>query len=253
MGKSDKIEKKIADKEYLEILQQEKYEKKITTKITENYEDNLDEILNTKEALDTRTIEKYKDKLPGKQFLKKFRMADVYSDYLKGFVEEKEDEYEKRLFYFQKIELEEPLEQSNLVKKFDSELTNSKFYMDDEGNLYVRKKLPAGIATDEIEAELVNKKIDNKVEEFHKKLIKRVENLSFSNLNDLQYSSFFKAFLDFYEKYPNADFLFNQFFSKQYDLFSQLLDNKISLGKFSDELDKLIEIVYTKIEFENDK
>lgn len=253
MEKGSNIEKKLASKEYIETLQQEKYEKIITTRITEDYEYNIDEVLDTKEALDSRTLNKYKKELPGKIFLKKFREADIYLEYLKNFVIEKEDEYERRLFYFQKVELDEPLEQSIIGKEFGSEPTVSKFLKDDEGNFYILKKLPAGIATDEIEAEVLNKKLRKTIEKGREKLIKRVKNLNFSNLNDLQHSSTFKAFLDFYEKYPSADLQFNQFFSKQYDLFSQLLDKRIEVNEFSTELKELLDIVYAIIEFKNDK
>ncbi|WP_242303233.1 hypothetical protein [Bacillus cereus group sp. BfR-BA-01495] len=258
MREREEIERKLEDKEYLERIRHSDHEMEVISRIVKKHKGNIDELLKTEDALDLRTIKSWikKEKIPKKSNMEKFRETEDYQIVLKEIVKEKVEEYERRTYYYQKIELDEPLKQSILGKEFESEITSSKLFMDDEGNFYVLKKLPTGIATDEIEAELIDKKIYENVEvvkEVHKKLIKRVENLNFSNLNDLQYSSSVVAFLDFYEKYPNADFLFNHFFSKQYDLFSQLLDKRIEPNEFSTELKKLIDIVYAKIEIENDK
>lgn len=99
----------------------------------------------------------------------------------------------------------------------------------------------------------LDKAIGESIQKEHNELLKRVENLKVNGLNDLQTLQFLKYSWDFYETYPNADFLFSGFFSKQYDLFSRLLDRQIELDEFSVELEKLIDIVYATIEFENDK
>jgi len=124
--------------------------------------------------------------------------------------------------------------------------------LDDE-EIYVLKKRPAGIGSDEIEARLKIKKMNKSVEELHNKLIKRVEGLNINDISDLQDSSPITAFLDLYERCPNVDSQFNQFFSKQFGLFIQLIDKEIGLNEFSVEMEKLTYVVYEIIKIENDK
>lgn len=250
MREDEKIDRKLEGKEYLEEMRQPKYEMEIISRIVKKHKGSTEVLLEHEGVTDPRTEVAWvkKEKIPKKSNLNKFRKTEDYSIVLKEFVKEKEEEYEKRRYYCQKIE-DESLKQ--LIKN-EFELTNSKYFMDDEGNLYELNKLPATIATDEIQAGVIYKKLNKAVEEAHKNIIKRVENLNISNLNDLQNSASLEAFLNFYERYPNADLRFYRFFSKQYELFSQLLENRIELNEFSAEMKKLIDIVYTKIEIEND-
>lgn len=99
----------------------------------------------------------------------------------------------------------------------------------------------------------LDKAIEESIQKEHNELLKRAENLKINSPSDLQALQLLKCSWDFYEKYPGVDLLFFGFFSKQYDLFSQLLDKQIEPTEFSAELEKLLDIVYAKIEFENDK
>lgn len=77
--------------------------------IVKKHKDNIDELLETKEALDPRTAETWikKEKIPKKSNLDKLRKTVDYSVALKEFVKEKEEDYEKQRYYYQKIELNE--------------------------------------------------------------------------------------------------------------------------------------------------
>ena len=250
MREDEKIDRKLEDKEYLEEVRQPKYEMEIISRVVKKHKGSTEVLLESEGVTDPRTEDAWvkKEKIPKKSNLNKFRKTEDYSIVLKEFVKEKEEEYEKRRYYYQKIE-DESLKQLN---ENECELTNSKYFMDDEGNLYELNKLPATITTDEIQAGLIYKKLNKAVEEAHKNIIKKVENLNISNLSDLQNSASLVAFLNFYERYPNADFQFNQFFSKQFDLFRQLMDKRIGSNEFSDEMEKLIYIVYEIMKIEND-
>ncbi|QJX60376.1 hypothetical protein HLK66_00935 [Niallia circulans] len=100
--------------------------------------------------------------------------------------------------------------------------------------------------------EVLDIAIEESIQKERNKLISRVENLKFNSLYDLQSLSFLRGTFNFYEKYPDADLLFCGFFLKQYDLFSQLLDERIQVDEFSDKLEELIDTVYTVIDTKND-
>ncbi|MFC4389261.1 hypothetical protein ACFOZ1_15880 [Gracilibacillus marinus] len=104
-----------------------------------------------------------------------------------------------------------------------------------------------------IPSESLNKAIEESLQNESNELFKKVKNLRINEPIDVQNIQFLKNSIDFYEKHPHADMLFSQFFSKQYDLFGQVLDKKIEPNEFSVELKKLIEIARATIELENDK
>lgn len=235
-----KAEEKLKDRRYLSKLQQQKYEKIIISRIVMKHENELYDILQTEEILDWRTIDAWKKmtKFPSKRNLEKFRKTKEYYDECLTFI--KEIEYEASKYFKRKIiqvEIEKNVVNlSNVIKKRRYKLVRpySKFWSDE---------IEFAVFYDELFIPLITK---------HQNLIKRVEGLRFKDISDLQSASTIDDFLDFYEKHPNANILLDNFFSKQFRLFSRFLDQEIGFNEFSSNLEKLMKIVYAIVEIESE-
>lgn len=149
----------------------------------------------------------------------------------------KEIEYEASKYYNLKKETER-----NLISLSDS-IKNKKYKLVRPYPTFWSDKVEFEIFYDEFFIPLIKKRQD---------LVERVKLIRFEFISDLQSSSIINDFLDFYEKHPNANILLNNFFSKQFKLFSRFLDKEIEFNEFSSDLEKLVKFVYAIVEFENE-
>lgn len=249
------VYKKINSEGYIKEFRNSEFEKEVISRIFKKKKENILDPFITEQQLDPRTIDSWIKKryFPIKYHLEKIRELEEYPVFLEEVVKEITRDYEIRKYYFEELNIHDTLKQSIIKKEFESELQGSGLFWDESGNLFIPKKLFNGISTDEIESKLLIKKINDSVEPFHLKLIDRIKGLNFNQISDIQYSTPIIALLDLYEKYPDIDIRFNNFFSKQFYLFEQLIDGEIGNIEFSIEMQRLISIVYELIKLDNDK
>jgi hypothetical protein len=247
------VYKKINSEGYIKEFRNSEFEIEVISRMFKKKKENILDPFINEEQLDPRTLDNWIKKryFPIKSHLEKIRELEEYPIFLEEVVEEITRDYERRKLFFEELNIHDTLKQSIIKKEFESELQDSGLFWDEYGSLFILKKLLNGIATDEIESRVLIKKINDSVESFHLSLIDRIKGLNFNQVSDIQYSKPLIALLDLYEKYPDIDIKFNNFFSKQFYLFEQLIKGEIGQIEFSIEMEKLMSIVYEIIKLNN--
>lgn len=247
------VYKKINSEEYIKEFRDSEFEKEVISRIFKKKKENILDPFINEEQLDPRTLDSWIKKryVPIKSHLGKIRELEEYPIFLEEVVEEITRDYERRKLFFEELNIHDTLKQSIIKKEFESELQDSGLFWDEYGSLFIPKKSFIGIATDQIESKVLIKKINDSVKPFHQKLIDRIKGLNFNQISDMQYSTPLIALLDLHEKYPDIDIRFNNFFSKQFYLFEQLIKGEIGHIEFSNEMEKLMSIVNEIIKVDN--